>query len=214
MADEPYANQTPPTPERVVARFAREFASDLRVLRRPVTKVAGVMARLVGPFMLVTTFLAGVYLFAPQMWERILGLIAFYLTPFGAEAGVPVGLHMGIPPALLVTLIVLVDLQFALLFLLNGDYAKRLPRIGLWLAKTEAKARAFYAKHAIMSKAGFVGLAVFVMVPLAGTGSMSATVIGKMMGFSPFKALLAIALGSVARSLGFVFAYLGVVSAL
>jgi len=212
MAPELYANDPTPTPQRVVERLAHEFAADLRLARRPVTKVAGVAARVVGPLMLMASFLAGVYLFAPALWERMLGLLAFYLTPLGAEAGVPVGLHLGIPPALIVALIVLADLQFALLFLLNGDYLKRVPKIGVWLRKVETKAQKLYAKHAIMSKAGFVGLAVFVMLPLAGTGSMSGTVIGKLMGFGPVKALLAVAVGSLMRSVGFVLACLGVVS--
>ncbi|MBN2247587.1 MAG: small multi-drug export protein [Coriobacteriia bacterium] len=69
---------------------------------------------------------------------------------------------------------------------------KRFPQEG-WLHRKFEKIRA--KAHPLVEKYGFIGLAVFVAVPLPGTGAYAGTAAAWLLDMEPKRAFLAVSLG-------------------
>lgn len=69
---------------------------------------------------------------------------------------------------------------------------KRFPQEG-WLHRKFEKIRA--KAHPLVEKYGFIGLAVFVAIPLPGTGAYAGTAAAWLLNMEPKRAFLAVSLG-------------------
>jgi hypothetical protein len=85
----------------------------------------------------------------------------------------------------------------------NYDWVKKLPVVGPALERTEAKGKEKVAKTRWFGKATFLLTTFVVFVPFSGSGGVGGTVFGRVVGMSPYKVLLAVALGSTIGSTGF-----------
>ena len=147
---------------------------------------------------IIAVFVIGVGL--PRYSARLLFLFGFYfLTPLGMEIGVPTGIGLGIPPLMVVLFILFVDGVTAMFLIWNLGYAKLIPYLGGLLIAAEKKGEELFKKYTWVDRLAFVGLALFVMIPIAGTGAIIGSIVGRIMGMNPYKMLLAILVGSGLR---------------
>ncbi len=158
----------------------------------------------------VPLFIAALYL----VWVYSLGnmgtlifplLAAYFFPPFGKESVIPLGVSIGIHPALMAISIAMVDVLVGLFLLWNYRVLYYIPILGSWARKTELKAKKMIEEGRGFSKLAFLGLILWVMVPFQGSGAVSATIIGKMSGIDEKKVWLAIILGALAGT--FMVAY-------
>ncbi len=132
-------------------------------------------------------------------------LAAYFIPPFGKESVIPLGVSLGIHPALMAISIAMVDILVGLFLLWNYRIIYYVPLLGKWARKTEQKAKKMIYEGKGFSKLAFLGIILFVIVPFQGSGAVSATIIGKMSGMDAKKVWLAIITGALAGT--FMVAY-------
>lgn len=130
--------------------------------------------------------------------NALLWAILLSLLPFGElRVGLPVALANGVNPFLaflvcyaaniLVIPVVFFFLEFVhFRFLHHGHYRAA---FDLFMERTRKKAHRFVEKY------GIFGLALFVAVPLPGTGAYSGALLAWFFGMDKWKAFFSIALG-------------------
>ncbi len=132
-------------------------------------------------------------------------LAAYFFPPFGKESVIPLGISLGIHPAIMAISVAMIDVLVGLFLLWNYKALYYIPLLGKWARKTEMKAKKMIEEGRGFSKLAFLGLILFVIVPFQGSGAVSATIIGKMSGMDAKKVWLAIIIGALAGT--FMVAY-------
>jgi uncharacterized membrane protein len=155
--------------------------------------------RLALPFLLGIPWLILLLFLLPYDVWLILGglLIAYILPPAGKESVIPIGIALGVPWWIMALSIALMDVLSGIFVALNFDIALKIPGVGGWIRKFVAGGEEFLPKRPWMARFYFMGVVLFVMFPLQGSGGIGATLVGRMMGLSPGKVLVAIAIGSL-----------------
>lgn len=190
--------------ERAAARGLEGFARFFNV------SPSGVWIKVLFP---LAGLLVGAVVLTVLTWPiryRVWGFVAVYFLPLGIETGIPAGLLLGLHPALMITIVLYVDLFAGLFLVWNIEHMTRIPRIGPWISRLETKSAAKWAKHRRLRDLGVVGLGIFVMVPISGSGALPGAIIGRIAGFPWGLVWLAIFLGSAVRVVGYTLAALGV----
>jgi len=155
--------------------------------------------RLALPFLLGIPWLILLLFLLPYDVWLILGglLIAYILPPAGKESVIPIGIAMGVPWYIMALSVALMDVLAGIFMALNFDIALKIPGVGSWIRKFVAGGEEFFRKRPWVERFYFMGVVLFVMFPLQGSGGIGATLVGRMMGLSPGKVLGAIAIGSL-----------------
>jgi uncharacterized membrane protein len=155
--------------------------------------------RLSIPFLLGIPYLVILYFILPYDLWLILGglLIAYIIPPAGKETVIPIGIAVGLPWWMMAISIALMDILTGIFMALNFDIALKIPGVGGWIRKFIAGGEEFFTKRPWLERFYFMGVVLFVMFPLQGSGGIGATLVGRMMGLSPGKVLLAISIGSI-----------------
>ncbi|WP_456487178.1 small multi-drug export protein [Candidatus Alkanophaga liquidiphilum] len=185
-----------------------EFERVRRCCEKLYAKTLLVNAKLIPLLKLVIPFLlaGGAILviksfFAPEIQAKYAAVfLIYFFNPLGMEIGIPAGLSMGLHPASLFAFILFVDATTALFLVWNISYAEKVPGVGKLLRKTEERGKELMEKYAWIRRLGFVGLTLFIMIPLYGTGAITGSIAGRILGMSPLRVWLAVVIGSGLRS--------------
>jgi len=133
---------------------------------------------------------------------ELVGLMALYfIPPAGKESLIPAAIALGIPWFTICAVLTLIDIVCCLFMLWNFEVLVKVPILGPRLIQLMRKGSAFLASHAWLERLYLVGLALFVFLPLQGTGSISGTVLGKMAGMPSIEIFCAISFGSALHSI-------------
>jgi len=154
---------------------------------------------------IVLPFLAGISYFATLKGigmenadQLIQVIVAYMVPPLGKESIIPLGVSIGIHPMMLVASIVIVDFLSAMFVYLNYDLLKKNRRIRQLLDKVEKKSQNTI-RNKWFGKAWWFGVGLFMIVPFQGSGSISTTVIGRILGVGN-KVFFVIIAGSILSS--------------
>ncbi len=162
-----------------------------------------IASRFVALFLFPLAMIAAGAVFASiVMFDRLAvywSFVAVTFLPFGSETGIPYGVGLGIHPVLIAATILWVNLWGTMFLVLNLQLLDRVPRLGPWIARREDKAKVFWGRHHKLRDLGLVGLGVFVMLPLPGTGAVPGSLLGRVGGFPWALTWLAVFLGSAVR---------------
>jgi uncharacterized membrane protein len=132
-----------------------------------------------------------------EQWLILGGLmLAYIFPPAGKESVIPLGIAVGFPWWLMAFTIILMDLLTGLFMALNFDVALKIPGLGRWIRKFIANGEQFFSRRPWLERFYFAGVVMFVMFPLQGSGGIGATLVGRMIGLSPARVLMAIAIGT------------------
>jgi uncharacterized membrane protein len=149
----------------------------------------------------------------PEMYQNYATVLGGYsLVPFSwvAIAG---GLGLGIPPLNLIFFIIFADAVSSLFLVWNLDYAKRIPCIGKLIERAEENGEKAIRKYKWVKRRRFIGLILFVMIPISWTGPAVGSIIGLIIGMTPLLTWLAVVIGSSLRSVLFTtLIYIGVLT--
>lgn len=129
------------------------------------------------------------------LWPQIVGIASVpgkYVIFSGLMSGTPMG------PGGLALLCVPVDSLIALALALFLGPLQRLPWIGTTLGNVHLRAGAVLAEYPRLRRMAFVGVALFVFLPLPGTGAVGGMFAGQIVGLSRPMSVLAVALGTAA----------------
>jgi uncharacterized membrane protein len=163
------------------------------------------------PFLFIGVYVWILYILLPYDEFLLIGglMLAYLIPPAGKESVIPLGIALGLPWYLVATSVAMLDIATGLFMALNFDLAMRIPLLGPWVGRFMHHGQEFVRQRPWLERLYFVGLAVFVMVPLQGSGGIGASIVGRILGMSKAEVVAAIAIGAFAGSfllaLGFEF---------
>lgn len=148
-----------------------------------------------------------------MIWDLLL-LVAITAVPWIELRGsIPVGIAMGYPPLLVFALAVIANCLVILpgFLVLDLLYDRWLSKLA-WVRRQVDRVRASGASY--LERYELIGLALFVGVPLPGTGAYAGTLLAWLAGLERRRAVLAIAAGVLAAGTAVTLVATGVVAAL
>ncbi|WP_292409982.1 MULTISPECIES: small multi-drug export protein [unclassified Methanoculleus] len=157
------------------------------------------------PLAIIPAVVTALYLTEP--YERFLimsGLIiAYFIPPAGHETIIPLAILAGYSWWLITAVIFLLDVAVSLFVVWNFDLALKVPLVGRLLESGMTIARDYIESQAWLRRFSTVGLTLLVFVPLQGTGAMSGSVLGRLLGLAEFRVFCCVCIGSLASCLVF-----------
>ncbi len=162
---------------------------------------AKILFRLLIPFVFGAIFILVLYLSLDRsVFILLTGLMAVYfIPPAGKESVIPIAIATGVIPWWLIApVLAVIDILCALFMVLNFELALKIPFFGTKLMKTIVdNGSSFFEKHPWIKGFSSIGLTIFVIIPLQGTGGLTTPVIGKMIGMPGKNIMFAVIVGSL-----------------
>lgn len=147
----------------------------------------------------------------------------YFFPPFGKETVIPLAIAgdsiesvlpistpdtmVSIHPIMIALAIASIDIIVGLFLLWNLDFAKKIPILGKWIKKMEAKGETILEKNKYIEAFTFIGVVLFVMFPFQGSGAVGASIVGKFVGLEEKKVWFAIIIGAIGGCLLIAFAF-------
>ncbi|MPL86702.1 hypothetical protein SDC9_32687 [bioreactor metagenome] len=145
----------------------------------------------------------GVFTLPPSTeYLGLLGLMGAYLVPpFGKETIIPLALALGYPVWVIFLGVVGMDIVTATFISLNFDLLLRVPLIGRWIRWVVRTADKVRRSKPWVEQLASAGLLLFMYIPLQGSGSITCSVLGRLLGYRPAATLGLVIIGSVLSTL-------------
>jgi len=131
-------------------------------------------------------------------WLEWAGLAMAYLAfSYGKIAIIPLGVGvLHFHPLFVAWTIVFVDFLCALFIAWNFPLAKRVPVLGRYISFVEGWGAKALRRNSVLAAGAWAALGLYVMLPIRGTGGITAAVIGRGLGMRPLHVVSAISLGT------------------
>jgi uncharacterized membrane protein len=132
---------------------------------------------------------------ANLIWGQALGLASIpgkYVIFTGLAPGSPLG------PFGLMLLAISVDTLLAITLCLALGPLSKLRYVGPWLERAHGRANRLLTEYPRLKREAFIGVVLFVFLPLPGAGSVGGTFVSQLLGLSRPMGVLAIAIGTTA----------------
>ena len=114
------------------------------------------------------------------------------------------GLKEGAPSVWSLALMTfLIDLEFAFVLASGLRGLERAPLVGGWLHDARARAKQVLQEYPGLRRLAFFGVVAFVLLPIAGTGAITGSIVARLLGLPRLAGIGAIALASGWAALGF-----------
>jgi len=156
------------------------------------------LLKFVLPLCLISIIIGALYVsIAHDTFLLYSGLIAAYIVPpAGKESIIPAAILLGRPWWEIVSVIIALDFAVALFMAWNFELALKIPGIGKILNIGMTTGQQYCTAHPWIRRLSTVGLLLFIYFPLQGSGAMNGSILGRMLGMSPYHVLATITLGS------------------
>jgi len=131
-------------------------------------------------------------------WLEWAGVAIAYLAfSYGKLAIIPLGVGvLHFHPLFVAWTVVFVDFECALFIAWNFPLAKRVPVLGHYISFVEGWGAKALRRNSVLAAGAWAALALYVMLPVRGTGGITAAVIGRGLGMRPLHVVSAITLGT------------------
>lgn len=128
----------------------------------------------------------------PEKLNHLLAKLPFDIGPMQGQ---------DINPFIVAMSIAFIDIVAGLFLVWNFDIAKKIPILGIFITKLEAKGEQILKKKPWLERLAFTGIILFVMFPLQGSGAVGASIVGRALGVDPYKVWHAVIIGSISSCL-------------
>ena len=147
-----------------------------------------------------------VYFLLPGSEAKIVvsAMFGSFVPPIG-KGVIAIAMAKGIDPLVMSLAIGFVDLMVGIFLAWNFYLALRMPLIGRPLQKIQDKGKEIIKSKPWMGRLASVGVVIFVILPFSGSGAIGGTMVGRALGMTPLKVLIAVAVGGFGGS--FAIAY-------
>jgi uncharacterized membrane protein len=176
-----------------------------RILKRVFLLVSPILIYLVllGIFWFVYPPATGVFTLPPSTeYLGLLGLMGAYLVPpFGKETIIPLALGFGYPVWVIFAGVVGMDIVTATFVSYNFDLLLKVPLVGRWIRWVMRTADKVRKSKPWIEQLSSAGLLLFMYIPLQGSGSITCSVLGRLLGFKPVVSLGLVIIGSMLSTL-------------
>jgi uncharacterized membrane protein len=156
------------------------------------------------PFILCAVYLLFLkYVYVPKEdFYRLGGLMLLYfLPPAGKESVIPLGLASGYSWYLMAASLTVLDVLTCMFMIWNFDLLCKAPVFGGWIETCSRVGRRLLHSAPLIERLSVIGLSLFVLLPVQGSGGIAATVLGKVLGIPPWHIFFAVSIGSLLGSI-------------
>ncbi len=130
-------------------------------------------------------------------------LIFFIAGKFAVLFGI--GGDSPFSPYELATIVVYMDVTIATLLVLNLPRVYRLKRVGPLVEELAEHGLYMLQRRRWLGRVTFLGVVMFVMFPLTGTGAIGGSIFGRLLGLPALRTLAAIAFGAAVGAYGMAY---------
>ncbi len=157
------------------------------------------VAKAIVPFLVAVVYVFILYMALPydQLVTMLAAMGGYLFPPLGKESMIPFAIANYVPWPVVVVSIAMVDVILALLVMWNYDHVLRIPFIGPKLEALAERGRGVIVKKDWLKKLSYAGIALFVMVPFEGSGGLTASIIGRMLGMEKRRVFLSVCAGAL-----------------
>lgn len=157
---------------------------------------------LILPILIFFILAAGLFLTLPiEQALIILGILAAYIfSPAGKETLIPLMILLGFPWWIVVGCLLVTDICCALMIGWNFWIVLKVPWIGPRLRKWTEKTGKYQERHPKLANLSGLGLYFFTMIPFQGFGTITGTIIGKMLGINKYRVFATVIAGGFTTS--------------
>lgn len=161
---------------------------------------------------LIAAGVASIFLINAGAAGQKLGALmtAYLISPFGM-ALILAAPTLGINVFVAALSLIFVDALLSAFIILNFDIITRVPVIGRLVLKMEKGAHAELRRYPWLRRFIYIGIVLFITIPMLGTGVIMGTLIGKLLGLKPLPLWIAVVIGAVISSAPFVAASFGLI---
>lgn len=154
------------------------------------------------PFGLCGVFVLVTFLLLPLNEFLILFgmMVAYVVPPAGRETVIPLAIVLGIPWWLIAATLAFLDFAGGLFMAWNFPLALKIPIVGPWIRQFMEAGQTYLAERPWLEKLYFLGLVLFVSIPFEGSGSITGSIIGRMLGMGKTEVLACITIGGIIGS--------------
>jgi hypothetical protein len=155
------------------------------------------------PFVLAGAVAAGIYLAGPSIYERSAAEVAVFFGAVGTGAvtAIITGVALGLHPLYAALLVAFMESDMSLFISLNFNIILDIPVIGNVVKKYMEKARRIIQMRRFVEGMELVAIYTIMFIPFYGTGAITMTLVGKILGLDWRKVWLTVTLASLTRSL-------------
>ncbi|MDO8841443.1 small multi-drug export protein [Methanocalculus sp.] len=155
------------------------------------------------PFLLLLIYIVlSSFLLPTFLFITLLSVIVAYLvSPIGRWV-IPIAIVAGLPWWYAGFTIFLIDTLGALFMAWNFRYLFGLPGIGSYMVDLISKVESLLAENPWMERFTAATLLMYVTLPIQGAGSLMGSIIGRLIGISPWKVFWIMVTGGVIGSFG------------
>lgn len=122
---------------------------------------------------------------------------------FGVHAGWIIsplaGVSAGLDPSWLFLFLVFLSTESSLIVSANYDLLERIPLLGGLMRRVRNKAASVIEKNAFVARMEFVSIFCLMFIPIYGTGPLSMSLVGRLLGLNWVKVWLTISFSAAAR---------------
>ena len=128
-------------------------------------------------------------------------VVVYFFPPFGKESVIPTAIALGFHPLHVALTFTTMDAITSLFIIWNFDLACRLWVVGNLIMLTMRRSINMLSRHRWIGRLTYLSIFIFVFVPFQGTGGVSASILGRLLGLRPDYLWLVIVSASLTSSL-------------
>ncbi len=152
------------------------------------------------PIILVAMPILLTYFLSKNAANAMFAVLSAYLIPVAGQYTAPfLGINLGLSPISVALWISYVEVNVGLFVALNFVHLRKLKSVNKFLEKTQRSGEEFLNKHKKLSKLTIPALAVFIFIPVQGSGPIAAALVGRILGIRVLDIAAGIFLGAVLK---------------
>ncbi len=152
------------------------------------------------PIILVSIPILLVYFISKDTADIMFAMLSAYLIPVAGQYTAPfLGINLGLSPIFVALWVSYLETNLGLFIALNVLHLRKLKSLDRLFKKTQKSGEEFLKKHKKLSKLTIPALAVFVFIPVHGSGPIAAALVGRILGIGTLDIVVAIFIGAMLK---------------
>ncbi|PWR73437.1 hypothetical protein DLD82_09290 [Methanospirillum stamsii] len=136
----------------------------------------------------------------PQFIQIVSLIFLYFIPPAGKESIIPAAIALGFSWQTVCFVFTYVDMVLCLFMLWNFNFVCKIPILGRWVYFLVQNGSNYLSKHSWVERFCFMGLITFIFLPLQGSGSIGGSILGRILGMSPYQIFTAVFIGTMVQS--------------
>jgi uncharacterized membrane protein len=127
--------------------------------------------------------------------------VIYFIPPLGKESVIPGAIGLGCPPWIICCGVILMDILSCVFISLNFDLLEKIPFVSDLIHKFMDNTDKIRKRNPWVERLSYLGLLIFMYIPLQGSGASTTTILGKLFGVKMWITFSIVMIGSILSTL-------------